>query len=49
MNDPFKPVSNPLFNAAVTGGTFEDFSQNVVLLPVQEKPPAPVLKLTPGM
>ncbi|XP_056646914.1 phospholipase DDHD2 isoform X4 [Diorhabda sublineata] len=47
MNDPTKKMKNPLFNVSVTGGTFEDFSQNAILLPAKEKPPLPTLNLTP--
>nr|CAH7767761.1 unnamed protein product [Callosobruchus chinensis] len=47
MNDHSKKFSNPLFNAAVTGSTYEDFSQHAVLLPAEEKPPAPSLNISP--
>lgn len=48
MSDPTKKVQNPLFNVAVTGSTFEEFSQHALLLPAKEKPPPPVLNLTQG-
>lgn len=47
MADPRKLVKNSLFNPAVTGSTFEEFSQNAILLPAMEKPPPPVLNITP--
>lgn len=47
MTDPKRFVKNSLFNPAVTGSTFEEFSQNAVLLPAMEKPPPPVLDITP--
>lgn len=48
MNDQSKKLKNPLFSAFVTGGTFEDFSQNAILLPAKEKPPPPTLNLSHG-
>lgn len=49
MSEPFKKVNNPLFSAAVTGATLEDFSQNAILLPAKEKTPPATLKLSQGM
>lgn len=49
MNDQFKKVNNPLFSAAVTGATLEDFSQHAVLLPAKEKDPPATLKLSQGI
>ncbi|XP_060515766.1 phospholipase DDHD2 [Cylas formicarius] len=43
MSDQSKKVKNTLFSASVTGGTFEDFSQNAVLHPAMEKPALPVV------
>ncbi|CAH1183000.1 unnamed protein product [Ceutorhynchus assimilis] len=47
MSDSKRCVKNSLFSPSVTGNTFEDFSQNAVLLPAMEKPPPPVLNITP--
>lgn len=33
-----KKVFNPLLNVSVTGATFEEFTQNVLLCPVQDPP-----------
>lgn len=48
MSDPFKKVNNPLFSAAITGATFEDFSQNAVILPAKEKSAPETFKLSQG-
>lgn len=49
MNEHFKKVNNPLFSAAVTGATLEEFSQNAVLLPAKEKAPYATFKLSQGI
>lgn len=49
MNDQFKKVNNPLFSAAVTGATLEEFSQNAILLPAKEKITSSPLKLSQGI
>lgn len=48
MNDGTRKIINPLFNAAVTGGTIEEFSQNAILLPAKEKTAPPILNISPG-
>lgn len=48
MNEQFKKVNNPLFSAAVTGATFEEFSQNAILLPAEKKVPPVTVKLSQG-
>lgn len=48
MNDGTKKIINPLFNAAVTGGTIEEFTQNAILLPAKEKTPPPTLNISSG-
>ncbi|KAJ8984492.1 hypothetical protein NQ317_006152 [Molorchus minor] len=46
MNENHKRVINPLFNTSVTGGTFEEFAQNAILLPAREKTPPSTLNLS---
>lgn len=48
MNEQFKKVNNPLFSAAVTGATLEEFSQNAILLPAKEKTTSVHMKLSQG-
>ncbi|XP_066155329.1 phospholipase DDHD2 isoform X3 [Euwallacea fornicatus] len=46
MSDSKKFVKNTLFSPSVTGSTYEDISQNAILLPAMEKPLQPVLNLS---
>lgn len=38
MSEKAKKVNNPLFTPSVTGGTYEEFSQNAMLFPAKEIP-----------